>query len=92
MLWEDHLYVEKMVGPVTRLTFLGIEVDTGEIKLRLPAENLKKLRKLVAEWRLRKGCRKRDLHSLAGYLSHACKSSEAWSSFFERNIRPVVSV
>ena len=34
---------------------------------------LEKLKELVALWRVRKGCRKRNLQSLAGYLSHACK-------------------
>ena len=27
----------------------------------------------MALWRVRKGCRKRDMQSLADYLSHACK-------------------
>jgi len=35
--------------------------------------NCWKLRTLVAKWRKRKCCTKRELQSLAGHLSHACK-------------------
>ena len=64
---------EKTVGPATVVTFLGVEVDTVEMELWLPLRKLEKLKELVALWRVRKGCRKRDLQSLAGHLSHACK-------------------
>ena len=43
------------------------------MQLRLPMVKLKKLKELVASWRKRKGCRKRELQSLAGHLNHACK-------------------
>ena len=59
--------------PATVVTFLGVGVDTVEIKLRLPLRKLEKLKELVALWGVRKGCRKRDLQSLIGHLSHACK-------------------
>ena len=59
--------------PATVVTFLGVGVDTVEIKLRLPLRKLEKLKELVALWGVRKGCRKRDLQSLVGHLSHACK-------------------
>ena len=65
--------LEKMVGPSTKLTFLGIEVDSMGLQLSLPEEKLRKLTELVASWRRRKGCKKRELQSLAGYLNHACK-------------------
>ena len=69
----EPVAAEKTVGPATVVTFLGVEVDTVEIELRLPLRKLEKLKELVALWRVRKGCRKRDLQPLAGYLSHACK-------------------
>ena len=64
---------DKTVGPATVVTFLGVEVDTVETELRLPLRKLEKLKELVALWRVRKGCRKRDLQSLASCLSHVCK-------------------
>ena len=63
----------KTEGPVTKITLLGIELDSELLQLRLPRDKLDKLRQLVAKWRERKGCTKRELKSLAGYLNHACK-------------------
>ena len=39
---------EKTVGPATVVTFLGVEVDTVEMELRLPLKKLEKLKELVA--------------------------------------------
>ena len=43
------LAIDKLEGPVDRLTFLGIELDTESGVMRLPAEKLSRLRDLVAE-------------------------------------------
>ena len=64
---------EKTYGPAVVIPLLGIELDSQEMVLRLPQEKLLKLRTLVAKWRKRKCCTKRELQSLAGHLSHACK-------------------
>ena len=64
---------EKTMDPSTLLPLLGIELDFEGLQLRLPPEKLEKLRQLVGSWRKRKGCSKRELQSLAGYLNHACK-------------------
>ena len=61
---------EKTEGPATLITLLGIELDSVQLQLRLPHV---KLRELVAMWRRRKACTKKELQSLAGHLSHACK-------------------
>jgi hypothetical protein len=60
----------KTVGPVTQM---GVELDSEEMVLRLPQEKLTKLKSLIAAWRKRKCCKKKELESLAGYLNHACK-------------------
>ena len=59
---------EKRVGPATVFRFLGIELDSDQMQLHLPLERM-----LVASWRKRKGCRKRELQSLVRHLNHACK-------------------
>ena len=64
---------EKTEGLSTKITLLRIELDSELPQLRLPQDQLAKLRELVAKWRMRKGCTKRELQSLAGYLNHACK-------------------
>ena len=63
----------KTVGPVTRMTFLGVEIDTCDMELRLPEEKLEELRRVLVSWLGRKHCVKRDLESLAGKLQQACR-------------------
>ena len=64
---------EKVKGPSTRLTFLGIEVDTSSMSLRLPSKKLNSLKSMVANWLHKKSCRIQDLQSLVGKLQHASK-------------------
>ena len=45
-----QLVVHKTVGPTTCLTFLGITIDAAANELRLPAEELAKLKMLLSEW------------------------------------------
>ena len=45
--------VEKLFGPVTRLPYLGIEVDTMSMTARLSDERLLQLQQLLRDWQLR---------------------------------------
>ena len=63
----------KVEGPVTRITFLGIEIDMVAMELRLLQDKLQCLAALVSDWRSRRSCRRQELESLIGHLSHACK-------------------
>ena len=63
-----------------------MELDTNQLVIRLPLEKLEQLKVALAEWRGRKACRKRDLLSLIGILSHACKAVRAGRSFLRRLI------
>ena len=51
------------MGPTTCLTFLGIEVDTDLLELRLPQEKLQRVKQMVQEWMGHKA---------------ACKEKGAW--------------
>ena len=62
---------EKIVGPTTSLTFLGIEIDTVAQQLRLPEEKLCRLKRTLARWSESKNPTKRQLQSLIGLLNHA---------------------
>ena len=68
---------EKTEGPATTLTFLGIELDTHRMQLRLPQDKQARLRAAMARWCRPRAGRpsgtKRDLLSLVGLLSHAAK-------------------
>ena len=78
----------KLEGPSTVLTFLGIEMDTVAMSLRLPAEKLTELRGLVARWEERSFCTMKELESLAGNLQHACmQGSEAGQNVHEAHVR-----
>ena len=41
---------ERSEGPATRLTFLGMELDTQSLEIRLPAEKLRQLKDLLTSW------------------------------------------
>ena len=61
----------KTEGPVSRLTFLGIQIDTQEMTLSLPEEKQTRILGLVLSWRSKQTASKRELQSLIGHLSHA---------------------
>ena len=42
--------LNKLEGPDTTVTFLGIVIDTARMELRLPLDKLTRLRRLVASW------------------------------------------
>ncbi len=77
---------EKDEGPATRIGVLGIELDTIAMVVRLPPSKLSHLQSQLANWRTRKVCRKRELLSLIGSLSHACKAVRAGRTFLRRLI------
>ena len=75
---------DKLEGPATCLVFLGIELDTLQMSLRLPIEKLQELRELVQTWLRRRFCSKKELQSLIGKLQHACKVVRAGRTFLRR--------
>ena len=75
---------EKLDGPTTRLVFLGVEIDTAEMVLRLPTQKLLELQDLVERWMGKKACYLYELQSLAGKLQHACKVVRPGRTFLRR--------
>ena len=61
----------KIEGPATTITFLGIQIDTISFELRLTAEKLEYISRLARSWRTRRSGRSKDFDSLLGHLSHA---------------------
>ena len=74
----------KLEGPAQCITFLGIEVDTQAMALRLPRPKLDELKRLVYEWTVKRSCGRRDLKSLVGKLQHACKVVRPGRTFLRR--------
>ena len=77
---------EKSEGPATTLPFLGIEIDSVAMELRLPKEKLSQVKRVLSQWCGRKACSKRDLLSIIGSLSHASKVVKSGKAFVRRLI------
>ena len=78
------IVIEKLEVPACELTFLGIEIDTWDIQLRLPRTKLQALRVLVKSWLGHISCSKKELQSLAGKLQHTCKVVKLGHCFLQR--------
>ena len=76
----------KTEGPTSRLTFLGIELDSESSSLRLPLEKLQRLQREITWWMGRSSCTKRELLSLIGQLQHACCVVRPGRTFLRRMI------
>ena len=77
--------MDKLEGPVWCLAFLGIEIDTLAMELRLPLHKLRELQTLVGSWLEHRGSSTREeLESLIGKLSHACKVVRPGKTFMRR--------
>ena len=76
----------KMEGPVTRLVFLGIKLDTIQLSLHLPDGKPRRLQREIQRWSGRTTCSKRELLSLIGQLQHACCVVKPGRSFLRRMI------
>ena len=80
---------EKLEGPTTKLTFLGIELDTVTMVRRLPPDKLADVKQTVATWLRRKdwrSCDKHALESLVRKLQHASKVVRPGRTFVGRLI------
>ena len=76
----------KCEGPATVLVFLGFEIDSDSLVVRLPEEKLRRTKAKVAEWVDKKACKKRDLESLLGHLQHAATVVRPGRTFVRRLI------
>ena len=77
---------DKVEGPTTCLTFLGIELDTIAMTARLPRDKLERLQAMLVAWQDRKACTKRELLSLVGVLQHATMVVRFGQAFLRRMI------
>lgn len=59
---------DKSEGPATTLPFLGIEIDTVAMELRLPPEKLHQLLQKLTQWRGKSAC----TSGICNQLSAAC--------------------
>ena len=85
---------EKVEGPVTRLKFLGLEVDTIKMQVRIPEDKLEDLKQTILSV-VNKPSKKitlKELQSLIGKLSFACKAILPGRAFIHRLIDATIGV
>ena len=63
---------EKTTMANTQLVFLGIEIDTQAMEMRLPLEKLDKIKQSLDSMKYKRKIRLRELQSLIGLLNFAC--------------------
>ena len=63
---------DKIEGPTTRLSFLGIELDSDAMEARLPQDKLHRLSSEITAWQDKKACRHGELEHLLGLLHFTC--------------------
>ena len=78
--------IEKTCGPTQILIYLGIEIDVPPHIIRLSDEKLADLITLLNAWEHKSKCTKRELQSLIGSLSFACKVIKPGRIFLRRLI------
>ena len=66
--------VHKLEGPVVCLTFLGFELDSVAMELRLPVWKLRELQELILAWQGRLSCLRSELE-WANWLARARRCS-----------------
>ena len=80
------LAADKVEGPTTTLSFLGIKLDTLSMQASLPIDKLVRLRRELAEWQDKKSCTRKDLEHLIGVLQFAIKVVPHGRPFVRRMI------
>ena len=82
----------KVVDPTQRITFLGVELDSINMVLRLPDEKLSQLRQELQSFLERKRVTKRQLQSLAGRLSWAAGVVKGGRVFLRRIFNKIATL
>ena len=78
--------MNKLEGPVTLMTFLGIQFDTIAMTIRLDDEKLTNIHTELVRWNERTTASKEELQSLIGVLSFAAKVVAPGRTFLRRII------
>ena len=76
--------VKKLVPPSTRVTCLGIQVDTVAHSVSIPAEKLQTIKCLCNNWVQKSFCTNRELQSIQGSFLYVAKCIKYARYFFNR--------
>ena len=75
---------KKLVPPSTRVTCLGIQVDTENLSVSIPAEKIQTIKCMCKNWVQNTFCMKRELQSLLGSLLYVAKCIKYARYFLNR--------
>ncbi|KAL9978914.1 hypothetical protein ACROYT_G016498, partial [Oculina patagonica] len=74
----------KLVPPTQRLVFLGVQLDTVDCTMTLPAEKLADLYNIISNFQNKRRATKNQLQRLAGKLNWACRVVYGGRTFLRR--------
>ena len=77
---------EKIVHPTRVIQYLGIIIDSQRREIRLPDDKMDRLMEALPKWHDKRKCTKRELLSLIGVLSFACRVVKPGRIFLRRLI------
>ena len=80
------MHPDKLQGPSTILTVLGIELDSPALQARLPKDKFDCITSLLDYWLPKKHYKQKELEPFIGHLHHACKVVPLGLSFQHRMI------
>ena len=86
------LHPTKTVGPVFDIEYLGIFLNSVEMKAYLPLEKVNRISSLLQEFSIRHSVMKRELLSLLGHLNFASRVIVPGRSFVSYLLRVAASV
>ena len=75
---------KKLSAPSCVTRFLGIDVDSNEMELRLPDDKVVKLKMTLDKFLRKRKATKRELEQLGGILAHCCKVVHGGRTFSRR--------
>ena len=80
---------EKIEGPTTKLCFLGFELDSEEMVIRIPMQKIEEIRAKIKDIMKKKKCTLKQMQSLIGSLNFACRAIIPGRPFCRRLINAI---
>ena len=79
-----QISLKKLVEPTTKVTCLGVDVDTKTFTISLPDEKLTNIITMCKKWSGKSQCTKKELQSLLGCLLYISKCVKTSRTFLNR--------
>ena len=83
---------DKLVGPTTNLTFIGINIDTNSFQVSIPQDKIQEVKNQMPKWCNRRTATQVQLQSLVGKLQFFSKVIQPGRIFTRRLIDRIYTV